>query len=263
MSRRNGSSLFTTTTSSGRAVRNRAPFSWATPSRPPSSSRWAGPTFTSSRTSGSAISARRWISPGALVPISTTIASAWWGQASRVIGTPKWLLRLPTVWCTRPSGAMASAMSARVVVLPELPDRPTTGPANRRRAAFPRSCRARVVSATCTTPTWAPVGRSRVAGCLCTITPATPASAACRTKACPSNRSPAMARYQAPATSLRVSVSTGPAGPAACTVPPVAAAMAALSNIMGPPGRRAPAPGRRRAACATRSAAWSRAPCPR
>ena len=59
---------------------------------------------------GTAHRARTSISPGPLVPISTTIPAAPSGRASSVSGTPMWLFRLPTVWWIDPSGDIASAI---------------------------------------------------------------------------------------------------------------------------------------------------------
>mmetsp|Transcript_4306 Transcript_4306/g.18306 ORF Transcript_4306/g.18306 Transcript_4306/m.18306 type:complete len:297 (-) Transcript_4306:245-1135(-) len=128
------SSAFTTHTSPSEADANISAFARATPSRSPTPSRCAGATFVTTRTFGLAIAASAAISPGALMPISSTHARADGGARRIVSGSPTWLLKFPSVACVC-SSPSASAHMSRAVVFPTLPVIPTTGPSNRRRTS--------------------------------------------------------------------------------------------------------------------------------
>ena len=101
---RSGSSLgssATTATPPGRRWRTMAISSSSTPSTEPSPSRCSSPMEVITTWSGSTMAPRMSISPGSLVPVSTTSTSASSGAARRVRGTPIWLFRFPSVACTR------------------------------------------------------------------------------------------------------------------------------------------------------------------
>jgi hypothetical protein len=124
-------------TPAGRTAAGSTAFSRATPSSPPSSAVCAAATRVLSVRSGSIIAASGAISPGALIPASMTANRCTAGSSRvSVSGTPRWLLRLPSVASTPPAAPPSSSASRFLVeVLPALPEMPTTGPVNVRRCA--------------------------------------------------------------------------------------------------------------------------------
>ncbi len=122
------------------AWRYTEPSSSATASMEPIPSVWAMSAFMHRATWGAAIAAIRAISPGALLPHSTTIARCARVSPRSVKGAPTRLLRLPTVAWQGPSTAAASAaaVSSLVVVLPTAPLMATTGMSPRVRSAWAR-----------------------------------------------------------------------------------------------------------------------------
>ncbi len=72
--------------------------------------------------------ARRAISPGARMAISSTQKSSLPVASSTVSGSPTSVFRLPWVRSTWPAGESAAAMSSLVVVFPLEPVTPTTRP---------------------------------------------------------------------------------------------------------------------------------------
>ena len=98
--------------------------------------------------SGRATAAIFGISPGSLIPISKTAASAAKSASQMEIGTPNWPLLLPLVPVTfRPAESAAVTISL-VVVFPTLPVMPITGILRRFRYAAPSAWSAFTVSST-------------------------------------------------------------------------------------------------------------------
>ena len=109
------------------------PFSWAMASRLPMNSMCAVPMFVMMATSGFAIAARGWISPGWFMPISSTAISSAALARSSMRGTPMWLLKLPSVFSTRNRRLKTAAVKSFVLVLPLLPVIATTRKGSRLR----------------------------------------------------------------------------------------------------------------------------------
>ena len=128
-----GSSAFSATQPSGGIARTSDAFSTRTPSSEPRNSVCTAATVVTTPIVGRASSARYAISPGRLVPSSST--SAWCSGASRrsVSGRPHWLLKLPAGLSTLKRVASTAATSSLVVVLPLDPVTATTGTAKRAR----------------------------------------------------------------------------------------------------------------------------------
>ena len=103
-----------------------SPLARAMFSRLPKRPMWLVPTLVIAATRGRAAAARRSISWGWFMPISTTRTCASSGASSRVMGTPMRLLKLPAVaWVRQVVPSEAASMSL-VVVLPTEPVTPTT-----------------------------------------------------------------------------------------------------------------------------------------
>ena len=160
-------------------------FSWATESSPPRSARWAGPTIVTRTMSGSIIAASAPISPGALIPASTTAKRCRAGSSRQsVSATPIWLFRLPSVASTpAPSPPRRSARSSLVEVLPALPVIPTTVPRKFLRCSRAIACSAARGSATTS------CGRATLGLARATTAAAAPALRAEPRKSWPSRRS--------------------------------------------------------------------------
>mmetsp|Transcript_16391 Transcript_16391/g.38912 ORF Transcript_16391/g.38912 Transcript_16391/m.38912 type:complete len:221 (+) Transcript_16391:808-1470(+) len=124
-----GSSALSTTASSRVAPKRISALAAATSSsEPPTPARCASATQVTTLTEGRHIPARREISPRALIPSSSTRASAPLGVASRVRGRPTPLFMLPPVAWTEKRPPSTLATISFTVVLPQLPVIPTTGP---------------------------------------------------------------------------------------------------------------------------------------
>ncbi len=159
-----GSSALATRTPPVRTLSNSAPFSRATSSRvPPTPPAWAMPILTMTPTSGAAMSPRAAISPGRLIPISST-AYRWSDSSCRTTaGSPTLLFKFPAVAWQPATDARSAAHISFVVVLPALPVMPRT---RRRGSAARQACRwsramsphARSVSSTSTTSAAASAG---------------------------------------------------------------------------------------------------------
>ncbi len=144
--RRSGSSPLATATR--RAASSRAPSSSAIAATEPSFSECSMSTFTTTATEGRAMRPSSAISPGTLVPHSSTIARCSGVRVNRVIGTPTRLLRFPAVTRVCPKSARtAAAASVLVVVLPAEPPIARTG-SGRLRVSRSTKWRARSPSAT-------------------------------------------------------------------------------------------------------------------
>ena len=152
-------------------------------------------------TSGSIIAASASISPGALMPASTTAMRCRTGSRRvNVRGTPRWLLRLPSVAAT-PLAAppRRSASKSLVEVLPALPEIPTTGPGNARRCMRAIACHAASGSATSS------CGSANAGSGIRTSAAPAPAAAAAPMKACPSRAGVRSATNTSPRASSRES----------------------------------------------------------
>ena len=137
ISRRMPRRTFSLETTPNSLARSRTtPFSRAIPSWSPKNSICAVPMFVMSEQSGSAMSQRWAISPGWFVPISRTRKSASFGQLRMVIGSPMWLLKLPSVAWTLPTVERNALTSSFVVVLPAEPVMATTFALSERRYSF-------------------------------------------------------------------------------------------------------------------------------
>ena len=108
--------------------------------------------------SGLAMRPRRAISPKSLMPSSTTAASVEASRRKSVSGTPSSLLRLPSVRRVLKRSERTAAHISFVVVLPELPTMPTTGPVKRPRISRASSAMALCTSGTTMTPPSTPSG---------------------------------------------------------------------------------------------------------
>ncbi len=203
---RRASSAFRTAVPPGPSAAKSDAFSSATASTVPSPSVWAAATIVTTPTSGRVISASRAISPGRLVPISSTAVSTIGPRPRTTMGRPTRLFRLPAVRCTRrPAAESAPAVSSLVEVLPAEPVMHTTRPSQAARCRAARSPRARRVSATSITAA-SPVGPS-AAPCSTSTTAAPPRNAS-GTKRCASCVSPRNATKRQPGATARESVVT-------------------------------------------------------
>ena len=108
----------------------------------------ASPTLVHTRTSGSASSTSRLISPAWFIPSSTTATSGRLRSSSSVSGRPMWLFRFPTLRYTVCRVARNSAVASFVDVFPALPVIATTDAPDNRRMWCPSSCNAVSVSST-------------------------------------------------------------------------------------------------------------------
>ena len=95
-----GSSPFTITIPSSGINFSISVFALNTPSRSWRNSKWAWPITVKTAIVGLAIPASSLISPKPEIPISTTAAWCSGSMRDRVIGTPIWLLRFPSVLST-------------------------------------------------------------------------------------------------------------------------------------------------------------------
>ncbi len=151
----------------------------------PARSRCVAWTASTTPTSGSAISARRAISPVVYIPISSTAASCVASSLSRVIGSPLSELRLPSLRSVRSPPERTSATISLASVLPVEPVMPTTRTAWRARHQAARSPSARSASGTITSGTATSAGS---ASSRSTSAAAAPALTASATNAWPSTR---------------------------------------------------------------------------
>ena len=194
----------------------------------------ASPTLVHTRTSGSASSTSRLISPAWFIPNSTTATSGRLRSSSSVSGRPMWLFRFPTLRYTVCRVARNSAVASFVDVFPALPVMATTEAPDNRRMWCPSSCNAVSVSSTSIVTAPGGPGRRRA--------PRRPAPRAllrptlASTNAAPSNRSPRNAMNNWPAPTRRESVvkpSNVALSSPLTTVPPTAAATSAAVSTMG------------------------------
>src|SRR3569832_2153862 len=135
-----------------------------------------------------------------------------------VSGTPRSLLRLPSVTRTSPRSRRIAAIISFTVVLPLLPVTPITGKSNRARHAAASLPSAMRVSGTT-------ICGSATSCFVLTIAATAPCAAASETKLWPSCRSPLLATYKSPPRRRRLSLptdATSASGP--CSTPVAAAA---------------------------------------
>ena len=155
---RRTSSPFTTTSASLSISSSSSVLALSTPSRSCRAFRWERPMRVYTAMSGRAILPRRVISPKSLMPSSTTAAWVPASRRKRVSGTPSSLFKLPSVRRVLNSSARTQAHISLVVVFPELPTMPTTGPEKRSRHSRASSAMARATSGTTITPPSTPSG---------------------------------------------------------------------------------------------------------
>ncbi len=194
---------------------------------------WASPTLVHTRTSGSASSTSRLISPAWFMPSSTTATSGRLRSSRSVSGRPMWLFRFPTLRYTVCRVARNSAVASFVDVFPALPVMATTDAPDSRRMWCPSSCNAMSVSSTSIVTAPDPFGAGVP---LDTRTPRAPAATLASTNVPPSKRSPRNAMNNCPTPTRRESVvkpsNTAVSSPST-TVPPTAAATSAAVSTMG------------------------------
>ena len=264
-----GSSALSTATPVAESARTSAAFSSRTPSMLPRNSVWTAATIVTTPTVGRAMAESVAISPGWLVPSSTTAARCSAPSRRSVSGRPHWLLNDEAGLSTSPRVASTAAVSSFTVVLPIEPVMATTGTLKRERCQAARRPSERVVSSTRTSGTW----EGGSSGSVCTTTHAAPRTAASARKAWPSSRWPTIAKNASPTWSVRESIDTPAMGTARSpltSAPSVARTSSWMLNaairlpIAPAPTESAARPrGRRTAAPRSRRSGTSRAPCRR
>ena len=185
-------------------------------------SKWApctASTLVITATSGLTIRDRGAISPGWFMPISNTPKVESAAIRDRLNGTPQWLLRLPWLAAIGPCSSSTKRIASLVPVLPTLPVTAMIRAPVRRRAACPRSLRARVVSLTSSNGA-SPLTAS---GRRLTTAAAAPAAMASAAKSWPSKLGPRMATNRSPGLVVRLSMETPSARHSPWAMPPVAA----------------------------------------
>ena len=149
---------------------------------------WTGPTLVTTAQSGRISAASGAISPGWFVPASKTPKRLSRGIARRLLGSPRELFQLPSVFAVGPSAPSRCEVSSLTVVLPALPVMPTTVGSTAARQPAASAVSAAAVPGT--TSAGMPSGTTAP---LSIITAAAPRSMAWRAKAWPSKVGPLMA----------------------------------------------------------------------
>ena len=185
-----GSSAGTTATAPSRIPTSSSAFARATPSSEPSCSRWTGPTFVITPTSGSQIAVSSAIWPKPRIASSSTSTSVPGGAASSSSGSPISVLKFARLAATVRWGAISAAIRSFVDVLPTEPVTAITCAASsRRQARASAPSDATGCSAASTAPASPPPAASR-AQTGAASTPQAPARSASAANRPPSTRSP-------------------------------------------------------------------------
>src|SRR5215218_2480636 len=207
-----GSSDGTTAVAPSRMPTSSSLFARATPSSDCICSRWTGPTFVTTPTSGSQIAVSSAIWPKPRIASSSTSTSVPGGAASSSSGSPISVLKLARLAVTVRWGPISAAIRSFVEVLPTEPvTAMACAPSSRRHARASAPSAAAGSSAASTAPPSAAAAASRAQPGAAS-TPHAPARSASAAKRPPSTRSPGSAKNRSPGSIARESITarTGP-----------------------------------------------------